>query len=243
MDFHSHTICSAILETLSSKFALNAKQIGHEVDKILVKHVTHQAIYKTLLSLMAGGYVVKKKGIYSLSEDYLQYLISYSPRVHSNLIQFYSNPQSGENEPLDIFKSLSKLIEQPMVTRYFGKEGVMEIYDDMVRTGKPIYTWTDIQFILDNIGDYMYEYIRNRVKGNITVYSFMPPDKLNEDFSKRGEKRIVKFLQNLNMPGEIRIFGDKVAVIGDKNGTVLRGKIFTDLIRESFSRLWKNVPK
>ncbi len=123
-------------------------------------------------------------------------------------------------------------------------EGIKEIYEDIIKTGEDIYTWTDIDRIYKTLGEYMYEFIKKRVKKGITTYSIMPKNKMNLEHAKREhEKRKAKCIGNLPIDGEIRIYNNKVAVItyhGKKPvGIVLQGQVITKMFRTIFDNAWK----
>jgi sugar-specific transcriptional regulator TrmB len=131
---------------------------------------------------------------------------------------------------------------KPGVMYYEGVEGLMEIYEDMLETRKDIYCWTDIQKIEETLGDYMQTFIQNRIKHNIITYAVLPQSQTNMHHSQAEEKREVKFVQTLPIDGEIRIYGDKVAVITfDKTnpiGFVFQGRLITNLFRGIFESYW-----
>ena len=152
------------------------------------------------------------------------------------------------SEITDFLENLEESSWRPQVLYYEGKEGIKEIYEDMINTGKDIYTWTDIDRIYQTLGDYMYDFIEKRVKKNIAAYAIMPKNKMNlkhAEEGEKGEKRESKCIDNLPINGEIRIYDNKVAVIafhGKKPvGFVLEGHIMTKMFMAIFENAWKKA--
>lgn len=135
------------------------------------------------------------------------------------------------------------MIQCPGVEYYEGKDGIIEIYEDMVATGTDIFCWTDIQKIDETLGKYMQEFIRKRVEAGITTYTFMPENKMNIIYAgKSEEKRTTRLVKSLPIEGEIRIYGEKVAVITfDKTkpvGFVFKSPLISNMFRSVFKNAW-----
>ena len=132
---------------------------------------------------------------------------------------------------------------KPDVLYFEGRQGVIDIYKDMLAQGQEIRGWTDIQKIHDTIGEYMDEFIRERIERKITSYAIMPKNALNHAYAKKDQMRNVKFSDHLPIDGEIRIYGDKVAVItfhGENPvGFVFGGAVITSVFRAVFEHAWQ----
>ncbi len=131
---------------------------------------------------------------------------------------------------------------KPDVIYFEGVEGVKEIYEDMIREGKDIYTWTDIQKIYENLGEYMEDFIEKRMEKHITSHAIMPMNVMNSSYAKKNQLRNTKFSKDLKINGEIRIYGDKVAVITfhDKKpvGFVFSGPLISSIFKGVFDHAW-----
>ncbi|MCF7812778.1 hypothetical protein K9M59_04285 [Candidatus Gracilibacteria bacterium] len=165
-------------------------------------------------------------------------------------IQKSKNEKIYEDAKKDIHDFLDTIKEsswKPEISYFEGKEGVIEIYEDMLRTAektdKKIYSWLDIRKIYESLGDYLFEYIEKRIEKNITSHDIAPKNKMNLQHFEKNENRSIKFVENLPIDGEIRIYGDKVAVITfDKKkpvGFVFEGKIVTSLFKTIFQSHWE----
>ncbi len=147
----------------------------------------------------------------------------------------------------DLLSAIEGTSWHPAILYYEGIEGIIEIYEDMLNSAEEeIYSWLDIPKLEKILGGYLQEYINKRVKKKITSYDIMPENKVNLDYARRDEKRKVKFVEKENLPidGEIRIYGDKVAVITFHNkklvGFVFQGKTITALFRAIFKSAWES---
>lgn len=148
---------------------------------------------------------------------------------------------------IDIHNFLTNVVNEswrPEVLYYEGSEGIKQIYDDVIETGEDVYSWLDIEKIYPIIGDYLDTYIKKRAKKGMKSHAIMPANKANMEREHTGENREAKFKKNFDIDGEIRIYGDKVAVItfdGEKPvGFVFRGEIITRVFRAIFDSAWKS---
>jgi sugar-specific transcriptional regulator TrmB len=134
---------------------------------------------------------------------------------------------------------------KPNVQYFEGKKGIIDVYKDMIDVGQDICGWTDIQKIQETIGDYMEEFIAKRIEKKISSRAIMPKNPLNEEYAQKNQMRFVKFSDDLPINGEIRIYGDKVAVITFHQekpvGFIFGGAIITSLFRAVFQDAWKTV--
>jgi sugar-specific transcriptional regulator TrmB len=136
---------------------------------------------------------------------------------------------------------------RPEVLYFEGEEGVRQIYEDVLSTGEDIYSWVDIDKLRPVIGDYLEEYIKQRKKRGITSHSIMPKSKSNVEREHEKENREARIVKRMDIDGEIRIYGDKVAVItfdGKRPvGFVFRGEVITRLFKAIHDTMWKTEEK
>ncbi len=150
------------------------------------------------------------------------------------------------DEAKEVIGSFLTMVQEstwkPNVLYFEGVQGVIDIYEDMLAQGQDIRGWTDIQKISETLGAYMDEFIRKRIEKKITSYAIMPTNALNEKYAKKDQLRNVKFSKNLLINGEIRIYGDRVAVItfhAEKPvGFVFSGEVMTTVFRGLFEHAW-----
>lgn len=141
-----------------------------------------------------------------------------------------------------LFTSMRESSWKPNVLYFEGKQGIIDIYKDMIAQEQEIRGWTDIQKIQETIGNYMDEFIQQRIEKKIVSYAIMPKNPTNEEYAKKSQKRHVKFSDHLLIDGEIRIYGDKVAVITFHEekpvGFVFSGSVITSVFRGVFQHAW-----
>ena len=152
------------------------------------------------------------------------------------------------DEAKNVLSSFLRFVHEsswkPNVIYFEGAQGVIDIYEDMLDQGDDIYCWTDIQKIHDTLGEYMQEFIQKRIKKKIKTYAIMPKNSMNKDYANKDQMREVKFSNALQINGEIRVYGDRVAVITFHKekpvGFIFSGPIIASLFRGVFDHAWKS---
>jgi len=149
-----------------------------------------------------------------------------------------------KNEIHTFLSAVQNASWKPEVMYFEGREGVVEIYEDMLETGKDIYCWTDIKKIEETLGEkYMKEFIQKRIEKKVTTHALMPKNPQNILYSKNDQKRETKLLDKFLIQGEIRIYGDKVAVITSHEkppvGFIFQGRLITELFKSIFQNDWE----
>lgn len=145
------------------------------------------------------------------------------------------------------FAGIQEQSWKPDVMYFEGKEGIISIYEDILTTGEDTFGWHDIEGIHQCIGDYVFEFIDRRSTQGITTQAILPNTPFNTERKQEHERRKVRFSDHLPLKGEIRIYGDKVAVITfDKEkpvGFVFSGKLVTSVFKAIFEHAWENGSK
>jgi sugar-specific transcriptional regulator TrmB len=152
----------------------------------------------------------------------------------------------AKNTIVDFFESVQKSSWKPDVTYYEGKTGIQDLYLDMLEAAKDsdkkIYSWLDIPKIHECLGDFLYEYIDQRMKFGIKSHDIVPRNEMNLKHDQKQENREIHFVDHLPIDGEIRIFADRVAVITFHEekpvGFVLHGKNIATIFRAIFENAW-----
>lgn len=132
--------------------------------------------------------------------------------------------------------------EQPGVRFYQGKTGLIQIYEDMLRTRQPIRlirTPAENDFLGSQ---FMSQYIAKRTKLNITVEALTPriPD-ANRDPNIDAQHLLNRTWyepQDYQAPVEIDIYGDKVAFISfghEAMGTIIESPQIAQAMRQVFA--------
>lgn len=250
--------------TLPLGFQQALKKIGFSMDEVKIlgflfhekKANTKEISRQTTISYSASHYILLKlvrKGLlyHTMDQEAEEEIFEMCSKK-----EFFCwideqkklNEEIYENAKLDLNAFLSKIIGsswKPQILYYEGKEGIIEIYEDILATNRDIYSWLDIARIRESLGEYLYEYIRKRIEKGIISHDIVPRNEENLKHFKQSENRKIKFVDSLPIDGELRIFGDKVAIITfDKEkpiGLVLRGKLIARLFKTIFDSSWESI--
>src|SRR3989338_4278836 len=215
---------------------------------------TRDISQQTALSFETTHYtlhLLQKKGLVKISAKDKEDVVEIC--TNEEFLQWIEKQKRMNSEVYDdaksvIFTFLTKLTEsnwKPDVMYFEGKQGVIDIYRDMLATNKDIYGWTDIEKIRKTLGDFMEEFIKQRLKQGIVSHVIMPESARNSPSVKKQQARSIRrFSEHLLIDGEIRIYGDKVAVITfQKNnpvGFVFSGPLISAIFRGIFDHAWKS---
>jgi len=158
--------------------------------------------------------------------------------------------EKAEQDMSQFFSNAAHSQWQPEVLFYEGAEGIKEIYEDMLHTGEDIYTCTDVTKLLEILGeDYLKKFVATRKEKNICLYTIRSEDVNNiaaqtEGFDEN-ELRKVKISGNTKLNGEIKVYGQKSALItfeGDNPvGFVFSGGPTAELMKQFFWMQWNNI--
>jgi sugar-specific transcriptional regulator TrmB len=139
----------------------------------------------------------------------------------------------------------------PKIRYYEGIEGIKQIYEEVLKEGKSYYRYGDITKIYGALGDFTDEYIKKRNKLGITAHAIMPFYKesgANIEKNKR-ELRKVLYIPHEFFPidGEVRIFGNKVAIMSLRRespiGVIIESNIVAGMFQSIFMLTWKDYAK
>ena len=228
-------------------FLIQEKQsIADEISKRTI--ISLSTVEYLLKSLVARGLIANtgngnndKENYKACSEEDFIAWIEKQKRKNNSLYE------EAKEEMQSFFAGLHEDSWKPDVTYYEGKEGVIEIYEDILKMNQKTYSWMDIAEIKKYLGNYYDEFTNKKVAKQMPSLALSPRTKKNIEHMKKrdNKKRLVKFSDTLKMNGEIRIYGNKVAVItfdGKKPvGFVFHGKIITNLFTAIFKERWNSI--
>ncbi|MFA6527925.1 MAG: helix-turn-helix domain-containing protein [Candidatus Gracilibacteria bacterium] len=130
----------------------------------------------------------------------------------------------------------------PQMTVYEGKEGIVEIMEDTLKTSTELLCWADvISSATTLLKDYYRSYVDTKVKRKIWLRGIFCYDKLALEYKKRGEEELreVYLIPKDKFPfkNEINIYDDKVAIVShqDKVGVIIQNKNIADTQRSIFN--------
>lgn len=84
--------------------------------------------------------------------------------------------------------------------------------------------------------DYIPEFVEKRVAKGITSYAIMPQNQTNIYYTEKEEdQRTCRLAEDFDINGQIRIYGDKVAIMtfagNNPVGFIFQGSIITSLFK------------
>jgi sugar-specific transcriptional regulator TrmB len=140
---------------------------------------------------------------------------------------------------LDFFFAHS---EQPSIRYFQGKDGLQQIFSDMLKTRQPVYLLrspADVSFYDEA---FFAEFRKKRAKLNITTYALTPdvPSAVHDRAADEKNKFVRTWLPADAYTGSVEwdIYGDKVALISygeEAMGIIIESKQIADSFRQVFA--------
>lgn len=139
----------------------------------------------------------------------------------------------------------------PKIRYYEGIEGIKQIYEAILKEGVDYYRYGDITKIYGTLGDFTDDYIKRRNKMGITAHAIMPYHKRSEELYKKDKEELRKALyiphDLFPIEGEVRIFGNKVAILSLKKdspiGVIIDSEIVARMFKSIFMLTWQDYAK
>lgn len=174
---------------------------------------------------------------------------TYSPANPSSLDRFIANKRKEVTAAEDLYRSsLPRLLTyyysnrgEPGVRFYQGREGLVKIYEDHLKTGKEVYfvrTMADEEYF----GDVLYQYMQKRAKNGIKAHGLAPRTQATFEYARKNDKELRRDMawfppEAYTAPVEISIYGDKVSLISfgkEAIGTIIESPQIAQALRELF---------
>lgn len=153
----------------------------------------------------------------------------------------------------ELEKLRNPLIKQARVRFFQGPEGVKEIYEETLRMcGKTLHTFVDFAHCFPgehnrDLNDWMWRYTDRRAAKGIWYEGIAVKSAVSDLAYKRRrrQKRKLKMLKGVEIPVEINIYDDKVAVVSssrDMVGFIIEDRHTADTLRAIHRELWRRLP-
>lgn len=211
-------------------------------------NLNRTTVYKTLVRLVKKGLVTKtqRHGITCFfaedPENRLKVLIEERQRLLGEM-----NNAMMEALPL-LTISDDDPDSLPRIRYYEGIEGIKQIYEAVLKEGEDVFRYGDITKIYAALGVYTDEYIQKRNELGFTTHAIMPLSEAEHAKLKKHKKehREVMFIPEKLFPidGEVRIFGNKVAIISLRKespiGVIIDSETIAKMFLSIFMLTWKN---
>ncbi|MDP2691158.1 MAG: helix-turn-helix domain-containing protein [bacterium] len=149
--------------------------------------------------------------------------------------------------------ALKKLIPQFQqqeklgIMKYEGWEGIrrvyMEILDEAIRTGQPIYALEN-KLSSSEIGEiFLNNYVEKRKMNKVKAFVICPFNEEDKEYKEKnqGEFTEVKLIKDFNVDANINIVGDLVMAfsVSPQQGTLRRNKAEANTWRTLFEFIWE----
>ncbi|MGV8150142.1 MAG: TrmB family transcriptional regulator [Candidatus Woesearchaeota archaeon] len=152
---------------------------------------------------------------------------------------------------LPILNDLKKLkIEAAPKSRaeiFEGKHGMKTVFDFLIENKKPLYAYSNNQFMVDLLPIYGPRFIKDRVKEKIKIKIISESSETTNKLLKSKDKIELRETRTLEefkkIPINQYISGDTVAILGSRQdepvGILIHNKDFAEEQRIIFNELWK----
>jgi len=211
-------------------------------------NLNRTTVYKTLVKLVNKGLATKTQRHGSTCffaedpENRLKILIDERQRQLGEMSQTMM-----ETLPL-LTLNEEDADSMPKIRYYEGIEGIKQIYEVVLKTGKDVYRYGDITKIYEALGIYTDEYIKKRNEAGFITHAIMPFYEGEDTQKKKNAKeyREVLYIPKNLFPidGEVRIFGNKVAIISLRKespiGVIIESETIARMFLSIFMLTWKN---
>jgi sugar-specific transcriptional regulator TrmB len=145
----------------------------------------------------------------------------------------------------------NSLGRQARVRLFQGKEGIREVFEDILRSGHDMYSLVDLQNSWSSVDDesrhWVKSFITRREQQGITWYAIAVRSEVSDSELKwrSASKRKVKMLEGVRLPAEINVYGHKVALTSTKQemiGALIENEPIAETVRNLHQFIWKMLP-
>jgi len=153
----------------------------------------------------------------------------------------------------DLEKMRNPAVAQAKIRFFQGPSGVKELYEDTIREqGKPIHAFVDFAHCFPGqqnleLNEWMWRYTQRRADRHITYLGITVPSNVSDvAYAKReNQRREMKMLRDADIPVEINIYDNKVAIVSssmDMVGLLIEDEPTATALRSIHEALWKLLP-
>ncbi len=231
------------LSDKEAKVYLAALQLGSSTAHQIAKKSSsiRTTTYDVLKSLIEKGlvsYVIKNR---------MKYFESADP---SKLISILEEKKKKIERLLPELNELKQsATEKPKVELYEGKEGIKTIMQDLLKTKKPVVSFSNTHNILSLLKFFVPQFIEQRKKAGIRIRLLTEKSKETMQLMKKKdktEKRETRFLPAIEkVPNTVYIYGKKVAILNTTEkepvGILVENEDYANTMRILFEDFWKKA--
>ena len=154
-----------------------------------------------------------------------------------------------ENVLPELQKIKKSVKEKPKVEIYEGKEGIKSIMEDLIRTKKPVVSFSSTKDIFNLLNFYTPQFIKKRVKAGIKIRLLTEKTSTVGQVLKKKDKqelRETRFMPKIGeIPNTIYIYGNKIAMLNthEENpfGVLIENNELAETQRLLFEIIWEKA--
>lgn len=134
-------------------------------------------------------------------------------------------------------KTLKKNINLPEVRYFQGKEGIIQLYEDTLKSKSRIYAYGSSEDEMKYLEGYFPGYWDKRVKAKVSLTALMPATEYNQKFSQKTDNIHLRdtklFPKEYRSPLEIDVYDDKVVLMSFQEmiGVMIRSQVIANAMR------------
>ena len=137
---------------------------------------------------------------------------------------------------------------KPKLWFYEGVEGLKKVYNDTLSYNNSVmYQWASNDMFDAIEADWLFDYVKRRVKNKIKALCIATDVPEMEDFKKHDKEQLreMRLISKESYPFkiEMNIYGNRVAMISgrDKIGVIIESKPIASTLKLIFKLCWANV--
>ncbi|MFH1712645.1 MAG: helix-turn-helix domain-containing protein [Candidatus Jacksonbacteria bacterium] len=137
--------------------------------------------------------------------------------------------------------------ERPQVRFYQGKDGIKQIFEEILQDGQEIIAFNSVDDLFKTMGKYQLEFVKRRVEAKIPGRLILRDTPKGRERQKLGPKelRLVKFIPDkYNFHGGMAVFGNKIAYfsfIKDYVAVIIESQELAQVQSAALQYIWEKA--
>lgn len=176
-----------------------------------------------------------------------RFLIAEDPRILTAKFKEYADTLAVQLPQLLALQNTNE--NKPKITFYEGEDEVWQIYEDTLRTGQPILSYTSVIDIYNLMNPKkIEEYIKQRVLRKIPIRIIALDSQASQLWKKRSKEdlREIRIIpkETYNFSADVEIYGNKVAIVSFKEdvfGLIIESEQISQMYKSAFELMWQGA--
>ena len=252
-----------MLQKTLQKICLNKKEIkiylaslsfGSQPASVIAKNteIARSTVYDIFKNLI-------KKGLASKTEKgggtYFQVLspenlVRYLEREHEKISRDFEQQKEEIQNLLPVLKSLQNpLSSKPKVKFFEGEKGVMEAYEDTLKSKEDIRAYANVEDMHKGLPNFFPDYYHRRTEAGIFIHTICPdnPKSVERKTFDETESREIRLIdkEKYEFSPEVNVYDNKVMIASwrEKMAILIESEEIADFHKNMFDLLWKYLKK